>query len=209
MNDHRPPQLVEDADLLATLSPADDDTMRHLHDRLVRAAAAEEILDVAYRIIDSPVGSLLLASTERGLVRVAFAREDHDRVLDTLADRVSPRVLNAPARLELPARELDEYFGGSRTLFDVPLDLRLSNGFRRDVLSHLRAVAYGRTTSYASLARAVGNPKAVRAVGSACATNPLPVFVPCHRVLRSDGRVGGYVGGVEAKSALLALEAAV
>ncbi len=129
-------------------------------------------------------------------------------MLAALAARISPRILHAPARLDQAARELEEYFGGRRTLFDLPLDLRLSTGFRRDVLAHLIEVAYGTTTSYASLALAAGNPKAVRAVGSACATNPLPVVVPCHRVLRSDGGVGGYLGGLDAKRTLLSLEAA-
>lgn len=203
-----PPQRAPDSDLLAALPPVDENTMRRLHARLAADAQAEELLDVAYRTLDSPVGSLLLAGTARGLVRIAFAIEGHEHVLATLAARISPRILDAPARLDQAARQLDEYFAGRRTLFDLPLDLRLSTGFRRDVLGHLIEVAYGTTTSYASLALAAGNPKAVRAVGSACATNPLPVVVPCHRVLRSDGGVGGYLGGVAAKQALLTLEAA-
>jgi len=117
-------------------------------------------------------------------------------------------VLHAPARLAPAARQLEEYFSGHRTAFDLPLDLRLSGGFRRDVLTRLREVAYGTTASYASLAAAAGSPRAVRAVGTACATNPLPVVVPCHRVVRSDGALGGYVGGAEAKRTLLTLEAA-
>lgn len=208
MSDTQYPQHPADTDLLTALPPVEENTMRRLHARLAADAQAEEILDVAYRALDSPVGSLLLAGTERGLVRIAFAIEDHDHVLATLAARISPRILHAPARLDQAARELEEYFGGRRTLFDLPLDLRLSTGFRRDVLAHLIEVAYGTTTSYASLALAAGNPKAVRAVGSACATNPLPVVVPCHRVLRSDGGVGGYLGGTDAKRTLLSLEAA-
>jgi len=184
----------------------DDATVRRLHGRLVLEAQAEGILDVAYRTIESPVGSLLVAATDRGLVRVAFAREDHDEVLARLAERISPRVLKAPARLDSVARELDEYFEHKRTAFDIPLDFRLSSGFRREVLGHLSAIAYGTTASYASLAQAAGNSRAVRAVGSACATNPLPVVVPCHRVVRSDGSLGGYVGGLDAKRTLLALE---
>ncbi len=203
-----PPQRAPDSDLLAALPAVDENTLRRLHARLAADAQAEELLDVAYRTLDSPVGSLLLAGTARGLVRVAFAIEGHEHVLATLAARISPRILDAPARLDQAARQLDEYFAGRRTLFDLPLDLRLSTGFRRDVLAHLIEVAYGTTTSYASLALAAGSPKAVRAVGSACATNPLPVVVPCHRVLRSDGGVGGYLGGVAAKQALLTLEAA-
>lgn len=203
-----PPQPAADAGPLAALPLVDEDTMRRLHARLAHEAEAGGILDVAYRTIDSPVGPLLLAATAQGLVRVAYAREDHDRVLATLAGRISPRILNTPARLDRVAREIDEYFAGRRTLFDVPLDFRLSSGFRREVLAHLPEIAYGETASYASIARAVGNPKAVRAVGTACATNPLPVVVPCHRVVRSDGTAGGYVGGPEAKNALLTLEAA-
>lgn len=179
-----------DPDLLAGLPVADDDLAR-LRARLAEQADTEGILDIAYRTVETPVGRLLLAATEQGLVRVAYAREDHGRVLASLAERVSPRVLQAPMRLDRIAREIDEYFAGRRRLFDVPLDLRLSTGFRRDVLAHLPDIAYGTTASYAALARAVGNPQAVRAVGSACATNPLPLVVPCHRVVRSDGAQGG------------------
>lgn len=174
------------------------------------AAAAEDqgVLDLAYRIVETPVGRLLLAATDSGLVRVAYEREDHDRVLEMLASTVSPRILWAPAKLDPLARELDEYFAGRRRNFDVALDLRLSRGFRRQVLTHLAEIGYGRIESYTEVAQAAGNPKAVRAVGSACATNPLPVVLPCHRVLRSDGSLGGYIGGLEAKRTLLALEAA-
>jgi methylated-DNA-[protein]-cysteine S-methyltransferase len=202
------PTTPGDGDLFAALPLPDDDAMRRLHGRLAAAAADAGILDVAYRTIDTPVGTLLLAATEKGLVRVAYPREDHDAVLDRLANTVSPRILNAPARLDLAAREFEEYFAGRRNLFDLPLDLQLTHGFRRIVLTHLPDIGYGRTASYATVAAAAGNPKAVRAVGSACATNPLPVVVPCHRVVRSDGTIGQYVGGVEAKRTLLALEAA-
>ena len=195
-------------DLFAALPEVDEQAQRRLHARLAAAANDAGILDVAYRTVDTPVGALLLAATEVGLVRVAYPREGHDRVLAALADQVSPRILRAPARLDLAAREIEEYFAGLRSLFDLPLDFRLAHGFRRTVLSHLPGIGYGRTASYAALAAAAGSPRAVRAVGTACATNPLPVVVPCHRVVRSDGSVGRYVGGVEAKKALLALEAA-
>jgi methylated-DNA-[protein]-cysteine S-methyltransferase len=194
------------AELFAALPEIDDDAARRLHARLVAAAGEEGILDIAYRTLDTPLGSLLLAATDKGLVRVAYAVEDHDRVLEQLSARISPRVLRAPARLDLAAREIDEYLGGRRTTFDLSLDLQLSTGFRRLVLARLPEIAYGSTTSYAALALAAGNPKAVRAVGTACATNPLPVVVPCHRVVRSDGAVGQYVGGVDAKRTLLSLE---
>ena len=187
---------------------ADDDTLSRLHQRLERDAAADDLLDVAYRTVDSPVGTLLLAATTVGLIRVAYDIEDHDAVLTKLAASVSPRVLRAPARLDTAAHQLDEYFAKRRTAFEVPVDLRLAEGFRRGVIEHLRGIGYGRRESYAAVAAAVGNPRAVRAVGTACAHNPLPVVVPCHRVVRSDGSSGQYVGGAAAKSTLLALEAA-
>ena len=187
---------------------ADDETMVRLHQRLERDAAADELLDVAYRTVDSPLGALLLAATPVGLVRLAFEGEDHAAVLATIADGVSPRVLRAPSRLDDAARQLEEYFAGRRRVFDVAVDLRLARGFRRAVLEHLRDIPYGGTESYATVARAAGSPNAVRATGSACATNPVPLVVPCHRVVRSDGSIGQYRGGVEAKRQLLALEAA-
>ena len=164
------------------------------------------LLDLTYTRIDSPVGSLLLVASDVGLLRVAFGCEDHDRILDELAARVSPRVLRAPARLEPVVRELDAYFVGSLTRFTVPLDFSLSTGFREQVQRFLPAIGYGETRSYKDVAIHLGNPGAVRAVGSACATNPLPVIVPCHRVLRTDGSLGGYLGGLPAKRTLLQLE---
>lgn len=201
--------IRRDDDVLSMLSaPVDPETLARLHARLEREAEAAALMDVAYTVIDSPVGRLLLAATDKGLVRVAYATEDHDRVLQTLADKVSPRILHAPARLDRAAREVDEYFGHRRRSFDLPLDLSLSHGFRQLVQRHLPEIGYGQTRSYRQVAELVGNPKAVRAVGTACATNPLPVVVPCHRVLRTDGTLGGYIGGLEAKTALLKLEAA-
>lgn len=194
--------------LVEGFAHVDAGRLQKLHDQLAAQAASDGILDVAYRTLDTPVGSLLLAATSRGIVRVAFEIEDYDAVLDVLSRRLSPRILAAPARLDAAARELDEYFAGQRTIFDLPLDFSLSSGFRLGVLEHLISIAYGRTESYSEVAAAAGSPKAVRAVGSACATNPLPVIVPCHRVLRSDGSLGGYLGGLDAKRALLALEAA-
>jgi len=189
-------------------SPADPGTLSRLRHRLGLAAEAEGLLDVAYTTIDSPLGPLLLAATPKGLVRVAYDVEDHDRVLGTLSQRLSPRVLRAPRRLDAAARELDEYFSRQRRVFDLPLDLSLSKGFRQLVQRHLPEIGYGQTRTYRQVAELVGNPKAVRAVGTACATNPLPVVVPCHRVLRADGTPGGYVAGPGAKQALLSLEAA-
>ncbi|MGI8528120.1 MAG: methylated-DNA--[protein]-cysteine S-methyltransferase [Geodermatophilaceae bacterium] len=195
-------------EMFTDLPEIEDAALHRLHARLEAAAAEAHLLDVAYRTLDTPVGTLLLAATDAGLVRVAYPSQDHDAVLDELATRVSPRVLCAPARLDLAAAELEEYFTGRRQVFDLPLDLQLSRGFRRTVLSHLSEIGYGTTASYAAVAVAAGNPKAVRAVGSACATNPLPVVVPCHRVVRSDGTLGQYAGGAAAKRALLQLEAA-
>jgi methylated-DNA-[protein]-cysteine S-methyltransferase len=195
-------------DLIAGLPAVTDADLTALHDRLARDAAAAGVLDVAYRTLDTPVGPLLLAATEDGLVRVAFAVEGHDRVLESLAERVSPRILRAPGRLDEAAREIDEYFAGRRRRFDLPLDYRLSAGFRRTVLSHLPAIGYGHTASYATVASDVGSPRAFRAVGTACATNPLPVVVPCHRVVKSGGDLGNYRGGPQAKRFLIDLEAA-
>jgi methylated-DNA-[protein]-cysteine S-methyltransferase len=191
---------------LARVYPDDPDTLRRLHERLATAAASAGVLDVAYRTVDTSVGQLLLAATGRGLVRVAFASEGHDEVLQALADRISPRVLDAPGRLDAVARELEEYFAGRRQSFDVPLDWQLATGFRSAVLHQLPGIGYGHTASYATIARLAGSPKAVRAAGTACALNPLPVVVPCHRVVRSDGRMGGYRGGPDAKRTLLDLE---
>ncbi len=164
-------------------------------------------IDVAHRTVDSPVGALLLAATGAGLVRVAFATEDHDAVLATLAQRVGPRVAHGPVRLDATARQLDEFFEGTRRDIDVAVDLRLAQGFRRTVIEQLRRIGYGERRSYAQVAHAVGSPGAVRAVGTACARNPLPVVIPCHRVVRSDGSAGQYAGGAAAKVLLLDFEA--
>jgi len=179
-----------------------------LRARLADRAAAEGLLDVAYRTMDSPAGTLLLAATPAGLVRVAFDRENHDDVLLELAVAVSPRILRSPRGVDDVARQLDEYFAGRRRVFDVPVDLQLATGFRRAVLEHLREIPYGVTESYSAVARAAGSPRAVRAAGSACATNPIPLVVPCHRVVRSDGTYGQYRGGPEVKHALLTMESA-
>jgi methylated-DNA-[protein]-cysteine S-methyltransferase len=197
-------------DLLPTEVVPDEapELLTRLHERLEAAAVGDDAPDVHYRTVDSPLGPLLVAATEAGIVRVAFDREGLDAVLQSLADRVGPRVLRTPKRLDPVAKELDEYFAGSRRAFDVPLDLRLARGFRLAALERLREVGYGHTVSYAALAAAAGRPAAVRATGTACATNPLPLLVPCHRVVRSDGSVGAYLGGPEAKLRLLALEGA-
>ncbi len=194
------------AALLAAPVPAE--TLSRLHRRLEQAAGQAGLVDVAYTTVDSPLGQLLLAATPKGLVRVAYASEGHDQVLELLSQKLSPRILRSPQRLAEAARELDEYFARRRQTFDVALDLALSHGFRQLVQERLPEIGYGQTRSYRDVAELVGNPRAVRAVGTACATNPLPIVVPCHRVLRTDGTLGGYIGGPGAKTTLLNLEAA-
>ncbi|MBC9823830.1 methylated-DNA--[protein]-cysteine S-methyltransferase [Terrabacter sp. MAHUQ-38] len=194
--------------LLTQSADADDERLVALHAALVRRATSETVVDATYRIVDSPVGRLLLAATDSGVVRVAYEVEDHDRVLDALGASIGSRILRGGDRLDDAARELEAYFGGRRHDFDVRLDLRLAHGFRLAVLRHLGEIPYGSTESYGQVAVAAGSPRAVRAVGSACATNPLPILVPCHRVVRSDGTLGGYLGGLPAKERLLELERA-
>ncbi len=193
-------------DRLHSAASPDEATSAALHRRLEDDAQRGDLLDVAYRTLDTEVGSLLLAATSRGLVRIAFEAQGHEAALQGLAEQVSPRVLRAPRRLDPVARELDEYLTGKRRDFDLPLDFALSHGFRKTVQQRLTSIAYGTTRSYAQLASDVGHPRAARAVGTACATNPLPLVVPCHRVLRADGSVGQYAGGSDVKRALLHLE---
>jgi methylated-DNA-[protein]-cysteine S-methyltransferase len=174
--------------------------------RFADRAQAKGLLDVAYTSADSPFGTLLLARTPRGLVRVGLPNQDSDELLLELAERVSPRVLEAPARFEHARRELDLYFEGKLTRFDLPLDWQLSRDFRRRVLRAISRIPYGQTRSYTQMAASAGNERAVRAAGTACGSNPIPVVVPCHRVLRSGGALGGYGGGLPMKQALLELE---
>jgi methylated-DNA-[protein]-cysteine S-methyltransferase len=169
-------------------------------------AAAEGLLDVAYVHSDSPYGPLLLAQTKKGLVRVGLPNQDQDELLVDLAERVSPRVLEAPAELDPVRRELDLYFEGKLERFDLPLDWSLSDGFRLRVQRAIARIPYGQTRSYTEVAAKAGNERAVRAAGTACGSNPLPLVVPCHRVLRSGGALGGYGGGLPMKRALLEME---
>lgn len=171
------------------------------------AAARAGLLDVAYAVEDSPVGTLLLAGTERGLVRVAYVDSGAlDPLLEGLAARVSPRVLAAPARLDAARRELDEYFSGARHGFDLAVDWQLTRGFGRRVLEATARVPFGAVATYREVAGAAGNVRAVRAAGNALGANPLPIVVPCHRIVRTGGGLGGYTGGLERKRALLAIE---
>jgi methylated-DNA-[protein]-cysteine S-methyltransferase len=188
----------------------DDEAAERATRRAAARALDEGLADVAYATVDSPIGDLLVAATERGLVRVSFHTERHDDVLDDLVVRISPRVLEAPERLDDVRRELDEYFEGARRSFELPLDWRLSHGFRSKVLRKLyENVPYGETASYAEMAAEAGSPRAYRAAGSACGSNPIPVVVPCHRVVATGGGLGGYGGGLDMKRFLLRLEGAL
>lgn len=162
--------------------------------------------DVAYRTVESPVGALLLAATDAGLVRVAFEYEGFEAVVEELSTRLRTHARQDAHRLDEVSRELERYFAGSLRAFTVPVDYALSSGFRREVLRRLPRIPYGSSASYQEVARLAGSPRAARAVGSACATNPVPIIIPCHRVLRSDGTLGGYSGGLDVKRFLLALE---
>jgi methylated-DNA-[protein]-cysteine S-methyltransferase len=175
-------------------------------DALAERAGAEGLLDVAYATTDSPFGTLLLARTPRGLVRLGLPGDDPEELLADLAGRISPRVLESPARLDEERRELDDYFAGRRHEFELPIDWQLSHGFLLRARQGIAAIPYGETRTYTDLARAAGNERAVRAAGSACSRNPIPLVVPCHRVLRSDGSFGGYAGGVAMKERLLRME---
>ena len=173
-----------------------------------KAAAQEQgLADVAYAVEPSPVGDLLVASTPRGLVRIAYnAQESMDKALEELARRISPRVLEAPAALDEVRRELDEYFAGKRTSFDLPIDWRLHDGFGRRVLRATARIPYGELLTYAQVAAKAGSPRGYRAAGNALGSNRMPIVVPCHRVIATGGKIGGYTGGLERKEYLLELE---
>ena len=177
--------------------------------RLAVAAAGRDLLDVAVAPVDSPIGELFVAVTPRGLACVAFEDEDRDEVVARLARELSPRILEHPAAADEVRRELDEYFRGERTRFELTLDRRLIHGIARDVLTATARVPFGRTTTYGELAVKIGHPKAARAVGNALGSNPIPIVVPCHRVLRTGGALGGYAGGLDRKERLLRLEGAL
>lgn len=173
-----------------------------LDERFRAAAAAERLLDAAYDLHDSPLGTLLVAASERGVCRVSFAPD-----VEALAAAAGPRVLRVPAPLAAARRQLDEYFAGTRRQFDLPVDLRAAP-FQRSVLEELARLPYGEVATYGELARRIGKPRAARAVGGALNRNPLPIVIPCHRVVGAGGALVGYAGGVERKRALLDLEGA-
>jgi methylated-DNA-[protein]-cysteine S-methyltransferase len=171
------------------------------------AASAAGLLDVAYATTDSPVGTLLIAATPRGLVRLAYVDfEDETEVLEQLAAQLSPRILAAPRKLDEPRRELDQYFAGRRRQFELPLDWQLTRGFGRRVLEATARIPFGATATYKEVATEAGNARAYRAAGNALGSNPIPIVVPCHRILHSGGGLGGYTGGLERKRVLLEVE---
>ncbi len=183
------------------------------HDELplpdITAAAHDAgLLDIAYATSDSPVGRLLIATSERGLVRIAYLDDDHseDTVLEDLAADISPRLLEAPGRLDEPRRELEQYFAGQRDRFELPLDWRLTHGFARRVLQATARIPYGSVSTYKQVASDAGSPRGHRAAGNALGSNPIPIIVPCHRVLHSGGGLGGYTGGLARKRVLLTVE---
>jgi methylated-DNA-[protein]-cysteine S-methyltransferase len=174
---------------------------------ITAAAAAAHLLDVAYTTTDSPLGTLLLASTDAGLARLAYIDfEPEETVLAEMARRLSPRILAAPRRLDGPRRELDEYFAGRRRTFALALDMTLMTDFTRRILTATAAIPYGEVSTYRDVATQAGSPRASRAAGNALGSNPLPIVVPCHRVLHSGGGLGGYTGGLNRKRTLLAIE---
>ena len=194
-------------DTVTDLPAVDDERLERLHARLVARAATAGDLDVAYRTIDSPLGPLVLAATPAGLVRIGFVEtEGEEGILADISRRVSPRVLRSPGRLDKAAQQVEEFLAGRRAGFELALDLSLATGFRGEVVRALNRIGYGTTATYGEVAAWLDNPGAVRAVGTACATNPLPLVLPCHRVVRSDGEPGRYLGGSGAKQRLLEIE---
>jgi methylated-DNA-[protein]-cysteine S-methyltransferase len=188
--------------------PVEEDAA-HAAERAGAVARAEGLADVSYAVEPSPLGDLVVAVTPRGLIRIAYGAEERlDEVLDELAHRVSPRVLEAPAALDDIRRELDEYFAGDRHGFDVPIDWRLHEGFGRRVLRATARIPYGKVLSYSQVAAKAGSPRGSRAAGNALGSNRIPIVVPCHRVVRAGGALGGYTGGVDRKQYLLGLEGA-
>jgi methylated-DNA-[protein]-cysteine S-methyltransferase len=175
--------------------------------RFAERAAEEGLVDVAYARADSPLGPLLLAATPRGLACVSYSEfRDEDKTLERLAARLSPRVVEAPARLDEIRRQLDDYFAGRRRDFSLQIDWGLVGDFGRRVLGQTAAIPFGEVSTYGDISRAIGSPGAARATGNALGANPMPIVVPCHRVVASGGKLGGYTGGLDRKKLLLTLE---
>jgi methylated-DNA-[protein]-cysteine S-methyltransferase len=201
---------MSENDLKQLVSPTEAERRSAVAIRdLPAAAAAANLLDVAFATTDSPLGRLLVAVTRRGLARVAFAEEDQQEVLGRLARELSPRILESAKATDEIRRELDEYFARERIAFDVPVDRRLIHGIARDVLRATARIPFGGVATYGEVARRIGRPRAARAVGNALGSNPIPIVIPCHRVLRAGGDLGGYGGGPIRKQHLLRLEGAV
>lgn len=191
---------------LKRLAAGGDAHAQELADRLSGEAAGRGLLDVAVAELGSPLGRLLVAVTSRGVLRVAFEDEDRDRVLAQIAREISPRILESAGATDEARRELEEFFEAERTGFALKIDRRLIHGIARDVLRATSRIPYGRTTTYGTVARRIGRPTASRAVGRALGSNPIPIVIPCHRVIGASGSLTGYAGGLDRKIALLELE---
>ncbi|MGB6424716.1 MAG: methylated-DNA--[protein]-cysteine S-methyltransferase [Solirubrobacterales bacterium] len=194
--------------VIRAASPTDVDAPE-LAAALAARADREGLIEVAYSSVDSPVGTLMVAATDAGLVRLGLAGTDHGLMLEQLAGTVGPRVIETSARFDPLRRELEEYFEGRRRRFEYPLDWRLTSGFVRTVLERTAEIPFGSTRTYAEMATLAGSPRAFRAAGSALGANPIPILVPCHRVLRKGGGLGGYAGGLDTKRTLLRIEGAL
>ncbi len=199
--------MTDPATAISQVTRPDSDLARAAAERFAERAAEEGLVEIAYASIDSPFGEVILAATDRGLVRVNLPAYEPEGFLARLSEEISPAILESPARLDHARRQFESYFEGELQKFDLPLDWRLGGeGFRRRALGAINRIPYGKTRSYAEIAATAGNPRAYRAAGSACGANPLPIIVPCHRVLQSGGRIGNYGGGPRMKEGLLRLE---
>jgi methylated-DNA-[protein]-cysteine S-methyltransferase len=201
-------QRLRDAALSTTVHEEEAAAMQAAQNFSARAAS-EGLTDIVYATVDSPFGPLTAAATEVGLVRLAFPEEPEDDVLDALSRKLSPRILESSARFDPVRRELEEYFTGARRDFEVPLDRVLMSAFAKRILAATAAIPYGSVSTYMEMAAAAGSPRGSRAAGNALGANPIPVIVPCHRVLRTGGNLGGYGGGLNRKRYLLELEGAL
>ena len=191
---------------LKRLAPASDEAARRASEALVQRATDDGLVDVALATMDSPVGELLVAVTRKGLVTVAFEDEPRDEVVERLARRISPRVLEAAPPTDAARRELEEYFDARRHVFDLGIDRRLIGEFAWSVLRATSRVGFGELATYGQIAERIRRPKAARAVGRALGSNPIPIVIPCHRIVGASGSLTGYAGGLPRKQALLRLE---
>jgi methylated-DNA-[protein]-cysteine S-methyltransferase len=199
---------VEEILSRASRAPARD-VVEAAASRFVKTAEKEKLADVVFARVDSPFGELLVAATPKGVVQLSLHGYDQDETLEALSRKISPRVLESPGRLDRVRKELDEYFAGKRRSFDLDLDWQLSHGFTLRVLKATARIPYGKVSSYREMAEKAGNVHATRAAGNALGGNAIPIIVPCHRVLRTGGGLGGYGGGLPMKEALLRMEGAL